>query len=285
MKSQSCITISFFLALNLFIFHARGNSQTIQSDYWLPTCDVVAIYNKDFEKYNFIDNDIKKEMRRYIIPEDHPLKEKLDRIFKSSRVTRDIEAFQDAGFSIISKRPRSFVYVARHPLLKNFVIKAYMDSELREKGGIPGWKWLVQRCLGARKIEYVIAKRRYRYFRVAQKWIYPLPPVPVTPDDGEHVQQLALLVATDMELTSMKENLRAWHDEITKDHLRELYGILKVAKGGSYRPDNIHYTKSGVFAFIDTEYPSNGPDFKSIKKFLSPEMLEYWNELIENGKT
>jgi len=266
----------FFISFAFVLFNVTvGGNQLISVEF---------SYNVDFEENPHIDKAIKGELRKYIIPDRHPIKEKLDYIFKSRRVTQDIDAFQEAGFSIISNRPRSFITVAKHPDLEKYIIKAYMDTELRKKRGIPGWKWLTRRCLGAKRIAYTIAKNKMKYFTVARKWIYPLPPEPSPLDDGKHVRQIVLLVATDMQLTSKKENLKAWYNVITKEHLQELFTIMNLAKGESYRPDNIHYTKSGQFAFIDTEYPFLGPDYDSIRKYLSPSMLEYWDYLVEKGE-
>ena len=51
---------------------------------------------------------------------------------------------------------------------------------------------------------------------------------------------------------------------------------MKACKGHSYRPDNILYTKTGKFGFIDTEYPHLEPDFEELLPYLSEEMREFW---------
>lgn len=239
--------------------------------------------NRDFESNSYIKDKIKTKLRPYIISDTHPLKPNLDALFKSERVTRDMSAFTAAGFNVFSTRPRSFICVASHPHLQGYVVKAYMDTELREKRSKASWKWLIERCRGADKVRQVIQAKEIHHFAVASKWIYPLPHHPSPPHGKKYTRHLAVLIATDMGLVSWKENCRAWHGRITKEHLQELYTIISRARGSSYRPDNICYTHSGKFAFIDTEYPAQGPDYSSIRPYLSEEMRSYWDYLIRNG--
>lgn len=226
----------------------------------------------------------KEAMRPYLLPLNHPTRNTLDSIFLRERATLNKDTFFNAGFRVIAKRPRSYIIVAKHRDLPGYLVKAYLDTELKKKFKKDSWEWLVKRCEGAKKINAIIKQRRCRYFTVAKKWIYCLPEEPSPPsDDPLYTRHLALLLVTDMRLTSAREGIQAWRTVITKEHLSELFGILVRAKGSSYRPDNIAYTEDGTFAFIDTEYPSLGPDLKSIRNFLSEEMLSFWDELIKNG--
>lgn len=236
-----------------------------------------------FENNKTIDKSIKKKLRPYILPEKHPLRIKLSNIFNQVRATQNIEAFTAAGFNVISIGPRSFVHVAVNDSLPGYIFKAYMDTELRKKKGRPGWHWLVQRCKGAAQVRQAIKDHDVTRFTVAKKWIFPLPARPRPPLDLHHTCHVAILAATDMQLTSMRDNLHAWKTVITKEHLKELYKIISQAKGSSYRPDNIWYTVHGTFAFIDTEYPAQTPDYVSIRKHLAPEMQEYWDKLVDKG--
>ena len=139
------------------------------------------------------------------------------------------------------------------------------------------------RCIGAEKIRRVITKKNFTHFVVAEKYIYPLPAHPSPPSNGLYTRHFAILLAEDMQLVPKSENLRAWKTVITREHLHELYTIMTAARGSSYRPDNICYTRNGKFAFIDTEYPSSGPDYTSIRPHLSPKMQRYWDRLIKHG--
>jgi len=238
----------------------------------------------DFEHDSHIPYLIKSKIRPYLIPSNHPMKPRLDGIFLQSYATANSKAFRDAGFITIDTGPRSFIHVARHPLLPGYLVKAYLDTEKRKKYNKASWEWLVLRCEGAYQIRSVIQKYKIKHFVVAKKWIYPIPLV----YDSSHKEvrcrhHLALLLVTDMNLVPNSRNYYAWYHYITTEHLNELYTIISHAKGSSYRPDNISYNKVGKFAFIDTEYPSKGPDFISIRKYLSPEMQNYWSHLIRHG--
>lgn len=248
-----------------------------------PSIRVRKIKDPNLEKNPYISAEAKKAMKPYLISLEHPMRVVLDSIFLKKRATVDKYAFHKAGFKVIAEGPRSYILVARHRNLPGYLVKAHLDTELNKKYRKESWEWLVRRCEGASKIREIIQKRNIRYFVVAEKWLYCFPPEPSPPHDHHHTRHLALLLVTDMELVSKKRNYHAWTHYITKEHLDELYIIISRAKGSSYRPDNIAYTQHDQFAFIDTEYPTRGPDFRSIRLFLSPEMLEYWDKLVKNG--
>lgn len=242
-----------------------------------------ATYN-NFDDNPFTSPEAKDQMRPFLLPSQHPSKAALDSIFLSSRATLDEASFEKSGFRTKFKQPRSFIRVASHPLLPGYLVKVYLDSELRLKKGEPGWLWFVRRCIGAKQIRKVIDKKKIRYFSVPQKWIYPLPIDPSPPNDPAYLRKPAILLVQDMQLVPKNENYEAWKTKITRKHLNELYTIISHASGSSYRPGNIPYTKNGKFAFIDTEYPERkNPDFKSIRPHLSSEMRAYWDKLVKNG--
>ncbi len=242
-----------------------------------------TVINQDFEKNKAIPQKVRRAIAPYLIADNHPMKNALDTIFLKKRVTVDKKTFHANGFKTLRKGPRSYVYVARHPSINGYLVKAYMDNELDQKQNHPSWYWLTKRCEGAEKIARIIANRKIRHFTVASKWIYPLPENPAPPKNASHTRHYALLLVNDMDLVPHDVNLQVWQSGITKEHLHELYVIITHAKGSSYRPDNIAYTHKGQFAFIDTEYPSKGPDYDRIRKYLSPEMRTYWDRLVKNG--
>lgn len=240
-----------------------------------------ADYN-DFSKNPFTSKRQKKRLRPYLMPANHPIKPALDAIFTTQRVTANELTFTNAGFTILSTQPRSFIVVGRHPKLPGYLVKAYLDNETRQKQGHPGWVWLANRCKGAQKIEKVIKQFQFNKFTVAKKWIYPLPldPPPLVRENRRRYNEI--LVVTDMKLAPKEESLNAWLN-MTKSDLDALYTIICSAGGSSYREDNIPYTQDGRFAFVDTEYPDKIPNFNSILRYLSPEMQAYWNKLVKKG--
>jgi hypothetical protein len=259
--------------------HLLSNSQDIFS---LPK-NASRSVKGSLKQNKYISKKIKDKIRPFLIPENHPMTSKLDAIFLNTRATANEQTFRAAGFVAIGKRrPRSFILVAKHPSMPNYLLKIYLDNELREKRKKPSWEWLVQRCQSAGAIKKIIENKKIKHFTVPSKWIYTFPAKPSPPIGHSYTRHFALLLVDDMKLTSDKVNLAAWRNTITKEHLNELYYIISHAKGGSYRPDNICFTENNTFAFIDTEYPGHKPDFNSIKPFLRPDMLRYWNKLIKN---
>lgn len=235
------------------------------------------------EDNSALSNEIIKKFKPYMIPVNHPMRKQMDQIF-ANRPTLNLQTYRAAGFiDVGGKRPRSFVQISRHPSLPGYLVKAYLDTETRNKKDKESWTWLVNRCKGARQIKEVIRKKKFRYFRVADKWIYPLPAHPAPPETKEYQQHLAVLLVTDMNLVSKEENLTAWFHFLSENQLDELYTILSYGKGSSYRPDNITYSRNGYFAFIDTEYPDRKPNFDYVRTYLRPEMKRYWDKIVKNG--
>ena len=118
---------------------------------------------------------IQKEIASYELPSDLSFTPIVNLIFSSSRPTFNADALVQAGFNILHKQPRSYIVVANHPALPGFLFKLYFDTELRMKNNVPGWKWFVRRCEGAKVIRKVIANKKIKNFKVPDKYIYVLP--------------------------------------------------------------------------------------------------------------
>jgi hypothetical protein len=227
-----------------------------------------------------ISPDLCVEIQPYLLPQTHYLKPILDELFYNQRATFDDATFERAGFEVLYSKERSFIRVARHPLLPDHLVKAYLDMDLRKKNQVPGWIWLKRRCHGAKKIRHVIKKYSLRHFQVPDKWLYPLPSKPFLAQLSHMPLQPLLLIVEDMDLVSEDENLLAWRTEVTKEYLDELFLIISKAGGSSYRPANIWMSRNGRFSFIDTEYPHRKPDFHRIRPYLSTQMRAYWDQLV-----
>jgi hypothetical protein len=232
---------------------------------------------------SYLSTEMLDEMGPFLIPDDHPMKSPLDTIFTASRATQDEQALKQAGFKILFHQPRSFIRVVKHSKLSGYLLKLYTDDEQRKKGNQPGWLWLTRRCRGAHKIQQIIENTHIKNFQVPEKRLYLLPPEPSPPSLPAYTRHPAVLLVKNMHLLKKKQNLEAWNTLITSEHLDELYFIISKGNGGSYRADNISYSKNGKFSFIDTEYPHRKPDFKSIRRYLSKSMCSYWDKLVRQG--
>lgn len=233
-------------------------------------------------------SDLSPEMRQrispYLLPDSHPIKPALDAIFMDKRPTQDAHAFRKAGFTTLFNKKRTFICVAKHPNVPEYLFKIYLDDEKRTKSHKAGWEWLVQRCQGAEQVRRVIQENKIEHFVVPQKWLYVLPAEPTSTSSKHSRHQPLVLVVDDMKLASKEINLKAWRTLITEQHLDELFLIISQAKGRSYRPSNVWFNAKGQFCFIDTEYPLERSRFTSIRRYLNSEMRNYWDQLLKAKK-
>lgn len=276
------------ILLYISIFQTLFNSSPLLWATWddplqssFLSLEKAQVTYNDFETNPYSSKKEKKTIRPYLLPWNHPKKPYLDAIFLNQRATMNPESFADAGFISHHIQFRSFIHVASHPLIPGYLVKVYLDSELRSRRNIPSWQWFANRAKNAKAIDNVIKSKKLKYFTVAKKWIYPLPINPAPPNDLGYLRKNVILLVKDMNLVSKSENLLAWKTVITKKHLDEFYTIITSVGGSSYRPDNVTYTKNGKFAFIDTEYTNKSPDYRSILPYLSPKMAAYWKKLIK----
>lgn len=237
------------------------------------------VYN-DFDKNPHLTKEMRKKIKPYLLPHKHPAREFLDSLCLHGRVFLNPTTFEMAGFITLHTKPRSFIRVARHPLMPGYLFKVYLDSEKRKKNEKEGWEWLVARCKGARQVRHAIKKQKSKFFQAPNKWLYPLPPESSPINSDEYIRQPVILVVDDMDLIPEDENLHFWANHVQPHHLYELYAIISIARGSSYRPDNIWLSHNGKFSFIDTEYPKKKMDYWAIKPYLSPKMQVFWTNLV-----
>ncbi len=211
--------------------------------------------------------------KSYLLPPTHPVYFRMEKIFSRGSF-QDLKSFHDAGFEVLCLKKDRILLVATHPLLKGYVIKAYLNSTSQEIAH-SNLQTLRNRIIGALKIKSLIKRYRIQHFTVADKWLYELPFS--TP---EH--PLFVLLATDMNICTLSESKVAWKTKITPQHLQEFLRIVKGGCASTGLLKNIPYTKDKKFAFIDTEYPDRTFDLEVFKHYLSDEMKEYWDSLIEN---
>lgn len=216
----------------------------------------------------------------YLLPDYHPAKLTLDKIFSSERVLLNLKTMKKAGF--IKPLPRKFtrLIVTKHPELPGYVIKAYVDAQRYAKGIPEHYRWL-SRIEGAAAIRKKIRLHQLDwFFKVPQKWIYAVPTEPSAPP--EYVQKNFILIEEDMDLLSDAENEKIWGSErITTAFLDDLFLILQdLGLHDCAKPQNIPFSKDGKVAFIDTESHHNWPVlWKKLSPYLSPSMKQYWKQL------
>lgn len=214
----------------------------------------------------------------YVLTEHSPLWPNLSSIFNNKKCLNTPSHFKRAGFKIISERP-SGLFIARHPDLPGYVVKAYIKSEKIKLT----WTWCIHRCWGVSNIRELIQEKNLKHFIVPDKWIYPFFPEGEIPQDLFDIETPAVLVATDMQLVTKSESRAAWREIPTKEHIQELYCILSHGYSSCSLPSNIPYTIHKKFACIDTEHPQRELPFHHVPNHLSKEMGKYWDYLVKTG--
>lgn len=212
----------------------------------------------------------------YLLPRTHPLRPKLDAIFKKKNVLQNQQTFEQAGFKTLYLRPTGHVRIAKHPAFPKHIFKVYLQEEFKQKGELTNDQWLTQRCFGADQIRQLIKRYSMKYLTVPNKWLYAIPKkMALTIPTSQFI-----LIADDMQILSPKKSRAAWLEKATAPLIRELYLILKSGYGSGALPKNVPFTKSGRCTFIDTEFGKRSFHLPDLKRHLSPKMQQEWDLLL-----
>ena len=76
--------------------------------------DAAHVYN-DFDTNPYVSTDERVAVLPHLLPYDHPVREKLDLIFYSTRASKDINSLVEAGFTVLKQKSRSFIVVVTIP--------------------------------------------------------------------------------------------------------------------------------------------------------------------------
>lgn len=227
--------------------------------------------------------DIWDKVVPYFLPENHPAKAKLDRMFSSARITQSPETFKKAGF--IRYKPGRFsrIMASSHPELKEYYIKGFSDEELK----IPAdWMKLIHRIKGAAAVKACIkAHNLQSQFKVPRKWIYPLPLDPSPPHNARYLRKNFILVAENMGIVDSETNKKMYKTKMTKNLADGLFTLLhEVGLWDSVFAFNIPFCKDGKLAVIDTEYHHKWPvPFTKMSKYFSDDIKHHWEGLAKKA--
>lgn len=269
LKERGVLFKSLFFIISLFLF----------SD----SIDAKQNPSKNTSPSTFVSQDTWNQVKKYLMPDHHPIKRKLDSIFLQARVLSDRNSMQAAGFTVSLPRHHNQMIIATHPKLKGYLIKAYLDEQDYFEGKPEHYYW-IKRIKGTRLIRKFIKNHGYEeLFKVPRKWIY------FVPDEyqalSKDVQKNFILVVEDMHIFDDKTNEDLWgSDQVTQKLLKALYNIsTELGLFDSTKPDNCPFSQDGKIAFIDTElYHSKRIKYYKLTPFLSPTMQEYWLKLTKS---
>lgn len=217
----------------------------------------------------------------YLMPDNHPIKAKLDRIFKKKRPTHDRSTLEAAGFENGEIRRYSKCVVTKHNKIKGYFFKLYLDTQT----DIPDeLRPLCDRIKGANFIKKYIKEHRFeKEMKVPQKWLYLLPYKSSAPGT---IKRDYILVAEDLKIHTSAMNYQLWASNlVTPDLLNKLYMVIRD-NGMADCPIafNVPFAKDGKIAFIDTQdHSRNDIPWDKMLKYLSPEMQNHWIKLMSTN--
>src|SRR5688500_18516618 len=102
--------------------------------FWIPE-DLLAAHSttktaaKKYVHNHQVPLSVWQHLEPYFLPIDHPINSKLDSLFHSKHITLNKKTFEAAGFAPIQERSPNNVIICRHPKLKGYLIKAYLDTQ------------------------------------------------------------------------------------------------------------------------------------------------------------
>lgn len=217
-----------------------------------------------------------EELSPYFLPEDHPIKPTLDKIFHKRSVTKNTKTVLDAGFFNGNPGKYSKVVVTGHLRLKGYIVKMYLDSN----GDVNEAEKFKERVLGALSVKkYIDRFNLHDVVKVPRKWIYPIPRFS---NSGTFPKRF-ILIAEDMQPYSESKSLSMWKKKVSNGQLDAVWLILKKAG----LPDcayafNIPFCRDGKLAFLDTEYCRLWPiHYRRMNQYLSGDKLSYWIKLTQ----
>lgn len=268
---KKIIVLLVFLFTTLFSF-GELSSSPIKTNQTTPR----------FIRPPHVDPEIWDSLSPCFLPEDHPIKPKLDEIFlKGDRVVLSSKTLKKAGFKDTTPRKYSGTIVATHKKLKGYIVKLYTDDQ---KGKID-WAYLKDRVTGANAVRASIENHNFGSIaKTPKKWIYPLPATPAPPAGME--RKNFILIEEDVNVLGKNRSLAMWRTNFASRVLLNAVYIILNENGliDCAYAFNMPFAEDGRIAFVDTEMHHRWPvPFHKLTPYLSTAGQAYWRQLIEMG--
>lgn len=253
--------------------------------YILLLCLCISYCHGDDKAYRrpvYVPPHVWNTLSPHFLPSDHPVKKELDKIFKKYRAIHSEETMSKAGFTGAKIRQWTRLVVAKHPKMKGFIFKAYLDTQHPHRG-LPEYEFWLKRIMGVRLLQEYIDQHEWNHeFKVPRKWIYPLPEHPSS--KGKYPKNF-ILIAEDMDIYSDEENEKIWKSNYVSpellDHLFQM--ITDLGFRDCAKPDNIPFSKDGRIALIDTQsYHESSIAYGSLLYHLNQSNKQHWDDLINH---
>lgn len=229
-----------------------------------------------------------EQIGKYLLPDTHPAKKTLDSIVSTARfsVFHDMQSMTDAGFAFAVPQPTTKLIVTKHPKLKGYIIKAYLDTQ-KYYGGRPEYYYWTKRAEGANLIREAIIRHNFSHLlKVPKKWIYKLPEKPSKPLPASCKPKRYILIEEDMNIYDDDTNEKLWSSpKATKELLYALHVVITEFRfRDCAKPANCPFSKDGRVAFVDTQsFYKKRIGYKKLTPYLTSEMQDYWQSLSHVG--
>lgn len=221
------------------------------------------------------------EIAPYLLPDTHPVKETLDRIFSGERAIQTQETMKKAGFHIITEGHWSDTIIATHKKADGYFFKLFTEDQSH----IDEVRRLLARIRGAIYAQSIVDKHQWnKLFKVPRKWLYILPedpnPNPAIPS------KRVILIAEDMRLLSKDDSYRKWRQaNFDKKLFKAVFQVL--TEGGfsdSAYAFNLPFAKDGRIALIDNDKYNKRPiPFHNLFKYIHPSLKTYAEKLMQES--
>lgn len=176
--------------------------------HWFTVFFVVSLqmfassFVEAYEKPIYLDEALWAEVQPYLLPEDHPIKSKLDKFFAKDRWIESMASLEKSDFVCMKHKAWDNIIVAKHKKLPGYVVKLYTDDQC----GVDARGLLLQRVRGALHIQSIIdAHEGYAdMFKVPRKWLFPVPNAEWT---AVYDRKQFILITEDMNIVGAEKKL------------------------------------------------------------------------------
>lgn len=235
--------------------------------------------------HDYVSEAVWDEITPYLMPDFHPIKPQLDKMFSKKRILQNKKSLWEAGFKKTIVQPFSQVIVTTHTNFPGYIFKLNTDNQAYRRDKPEYYFWLL-RTTGAALIREKIAEKKWEaFFTLPHKWIYALPPYPKASKGS--IQKNFILVEEKMNILSPEKNRERWRSKnITRHHLDMLFQIVtELGLIDCCKPENIPFCIDGKIAFVDTNSHSLPPSgYEKLFRVIKEPLRSYWQLLIDTRK-
>lgn len=214
------------------------------------------------------------DLTGYLLPENHPAVEKLDRIFNDPALLESRSNLFNAGF-IPTEHQGANSVTLKHPLLKGYIVKLLTDHFPVENEV----ERFIVRIDGERLVRKCIKTHRWEaVFKIPGQWIYLLP----CPSQ----RRKTILLAEDAEIVPHNQTEKWYREKISKSTLKKIYRLTtEIGLQDCCRKTNLPRTKDGRLAVVDTETFQAWPvEYSRLLVSLNPKMQKVWLKMIKENE-